>query len=152
MSWINDLGTLVQQTGVDKKTGEIVDKIGSAVNTLALKLGVAAEHVYTIFTKQVIVESITNVFIYISLLLLMLVGSIAGKKFHNKAEWTPGGDPSNSQAIGFIISCIAVGVFIVIFLCCFFSTIDDTVTGFVNPEYKVIKEIAELIKEQATSK
>lgn len=152
MSWINDLGTLVQQTGVDKKTGEIVDKIGSAVNTLALKLGVAAEHVYTVFTKQVIVESITNVFIYISLLLIILIGSITSKKFYNKAKWTSGGFTDDSQSIGFIISCIVVVVFIIIFLCCFFSTIGDTITGFVNPEYKVIKEIAELIKEQATSK
>lgn len=83
---------------------------------------------------------------------MILIGSITSKKFYNKAKWTSSGDANNSQAIGFIISCISVGVFIIIFLCCFFSTIGDTVTGFVNPEYKVIKEIAELIKEQTTSK
>lgn len=139
MSWINDLGVLVKES-------DIVNRVSNAVSVLANKLGVAAAHVYEVFTKQVIAESIAHIVIYIITFFIIALSGFSALKLNKKTEYDSYGNPQNIYSIAQIISAIIFVIFGLIGSIYFFSTITNTVTGLINPEYRVIHEIAEMIK------
>lgn len=149
MSWVKDVVEVVKETGTAVEKSGIIDKVASAVNSLASSLGVAAKHVYEVLARQAVVDSITNIIIYlIFFIFIIFFFKKADTCYKNHKENNTLDKYDLQSHDGLRIVGGFIGVILAIFFC---STITSTVTGFVNPEYKVIKEIAEVLRQQGDS-
>jgi len=103
MSWIKDLSVLVKET-------DIVNKVSVAIDAIAQKLNIAAVHVYEVFTKQVIAESIARIVLYGAYGTVCLATAILFWKMKKQAEWNHSGEPDNAYAwVQFISAIIFLG-------------------------------------------
>ena len=128
---------------VDKYSGKNYD----LVKELAQNLKVPVEKLLTIITKQAIVESITNIclgLIGIWLLYLFLNFCKKVKTWSNNNDNIVDENDKNLNA-EFIIKLIFV---IIGFICLvtFILDINDTVTGLINPEFRIIEILSETLK------
>lgn len=115
---------------------EVYSDIKAGLLGISVGLKVGVEHVYEIISKQQLVNSITNITIIILLLIIFLLSY----KLHNYYI------KKNHESFGENPRCM-LPVLSLIFLIIFtIVTMQDTVMGFVNPEYGAIKNILEFIK------
>lgn len=121
----------------------ISEKIDSAINALAPKLNVAAEHVYGTFLKQAYVDSITTLsMIGICSVILLILGGVLFwclRKiivYERKGENTP-------DCLDVItgVSGIPFAIILIITIIVFLSEANNIVTGFINPDYIAIETI-----------
>lgn len=104
----------------------------------ALKTGV--EHVYIVLVKQQIVNAITNVIITFLLFLCPLFYIVRYRKWAEEKNKQGGSD---GWIVLWFFTTIAPMVCGLIF---FLATAQDTVMGFVNPEYGALQNIFEFVK------
>jgi len=111
----------------------IYEDAKSGITGLADALKVGAEHVYKVLVKQQIVNSITNVLIMLILSWLTYKAFQAGKGWADKHS-----DESDglSYLIFFFIMLITSMPLLL-----YLSNLNDTVMGFINPEYGAMMEI-----------
>lgn len=119
---------------------KVYNDVKAGISGLASALKVRAEHVYEVMVRQQVVESITNITKYLIFGIIIwvcfrLVFKHLKKDPHNDLEDAEAGVP-------FFIGIIFLIIWVIIFI----STINETVTGFVNPEYGAIKAIINFIK------
>ncbi len=119
------------QQGVDY----VVDKVESSINGLATALEVPAKHVYEILVKQQVVIAWTSI-LTIILVSFLLVTSIYF------LITVPSWDKPSVQAV---VSMIAAA-FLLIGLLIELGNVSLILTGFINPEYGAIQDIANMIK------
>jgi hypothetical protein len=112
---------------------QIYSDVKIAISGMADALKVGAEHVYIILVKQQRVKSIVNLIVGIFGFILLYITS----KLGNTCWQNP-----SFQNIGAIFTGIA-SFFILLF---FLVTLNETVTGFVNPEYGAMKELVTWVK------
>lgn len=110
-----------------------------------MELKVGAENVYTVIKSQQVVKSIVNVIEYI-LLILMLILGIKGILIGYKCCSTDSyGDKEFDHPL-LILCGIGTVILLAISIGIFSSTITETITGFVNPDFGAINYILQLIK------
>lgn len=116
---------------------QIFDKASEYIDAIAANLGVAAEHVYTLMTKQMMVEGIVySLVLPITLILLILV-SIKSVKWTIR-NWSE----VDVAAETAIISCLIIlGIIDMIVILLNLFLLPEYVMQIFNPEYYVIKEI-----------
>lgn len=130
MSWVTEIYEIAKENNIG-------EKIVNAFNVIAEKIGVASEFVWKALIKQQYVESITNVIVY-GVLLAVILALILASVWLYKID-----SGSNTAAQLPIVLSVLVVVIFTIFFC---STITETVTGFVNPEYGALQEIGDAIR------
>lgn len=117
---------------------EVYNDAKSVLKSLGEALKVGSEHVYEVLVRQQITNSVTNVIGMI----LGLIFSYSLYKFANDKK-----DPNDDWDDTIYI--IPLVMSIIIFACVFIGgsiVMQETVMGFVNPEYGAIKQILDLIK------
>lgn len=126
-------------------TEQIYSDVKSVIADLAMELKVGAENVYTVIKSQQVIKSIVNVIEYI-LLILMLILGIKGILIGYKCCSTdPYGDKEFDHPL-LILCSIGTVILLAISIGIFSSTITETITGFVNPDFGAINYILQLIK------
>jgi hypothetical protein len=125
--------------GVSKDLVYITEKLGTALNTIGSKLGVATDHVWTILVKQAVV----NAWLYTGMLLLsILLLSVVGV-LHFRFMKDDGNRESayykyeEGLGIPMVIAALISFAFFIFML----TSLPDIFTGFNNPEYIALKEI-----------
>lgn len=122
---------------VERLVDKYSEKTYAAICSLAKSLKQPIEHVYAVLVKQQVVESITNLVIIILAILFAIIGIRFVK--HPNADWKDGNVYSTVGGILLFLSAL-----------CIFSSLlelNDTITGFVNPEYGAIKDISNIIEK-----
>ena len=118
-----------------EKSSEWVDQIGVVIGDLAKQLGVATEHVYTVYTKQVFYEGVVyasvSAAILFALILVNIITWFVTRKYEGEAKW-------GTRIIAGIIMLIAGSVLT------YEGLVPNLLKAF-NPEYYTIKTIVEQI-------
>lgn len=125
-----------------EKTSGWIDGIGTVVNQLAKQLGVAAAHVYEVYTRQMFVEGITYAVFSITIAIASLIVMV--KSF----KWSKGKMDSDDRS--FVLS-FAVLAGLGIFFGMIFGLAIPNIMKAANPEYYTMKEIFDMVKS-ATGK
>lgn len=114
---------------------EWVDEIGSVITELAKQLGVASEHVYTIYTKQVFFEGLVkasaSAFFVILLFIATLVTWFVTRKYEEEAKWIP---RLVSTFLLLLIGSLVIA-----------DGLIPNLLKTLNPEYYTIKQIMEML-------
>lgn len=136
-----------------EQSKEWLNAIGEVVNEMASKLGVASEHVYKVYTKQMFYEGLTEVISSILFIIfwfvMTYVAFVKFKKymiFLKKEEVAITKD--NSETI-FAFTVINIVIW-VIFMAVFGVQLDDIKDGAMmmfNPEYYTMKDLVDTVKE-----
>lgn len=133
----------------DKQSKELTEQIYSDVKSvitgLAKELKVEAENVYAVIKSQQVVKSTVNIIEYV-LLILMLILGIKGIFIGYKHCSTDSYGDKNFDHPLFIFSSIATVLLLAISIGLFSTTITETITGFINPDFGAINYILQLIK------
>lgn len=134
---------------------KVYSDVKEGIQGLAVALKTPAIHVYQVMIRQQIVKSIINVCTVLGLFLCCIIGANYARatyKEHIKLYSEQNGGslradiddtPKGPLAVGLTIVSIGLGLAGVIVLC---VTMQETITGFVNPEYGAIKEIISFVK------
>lgn len=125
---------------VDKYSGKVYE----LVKELATNLKVPIEKLIIIIAKQALVESIVNIFLGLfGLLTLYLLLNF----FKKVKSWNPNIIGTNDENLNgeFIIKLI---LSIIGFICIlvFIFDIQNTITGIVNPEFRIIEILSNSLK------
>jgi len=120
-------------SNTERIVDKYVDKIGGVIEALAQKLEVPAEKVYATVVKQQAVNSIANIIAYIFLSVVGTILLYIGVKNIDDCE--------DASVAPILIGSIMLLVVIIILP----LTLQDTVTGFANPEYGALKDIMNMI-------
>lgn len=118
-----------------EKSAEWVDEIGRVIGELAKQLGVASEHVYTVYTKQIFFEGLVKASISGGFVILLFLANLfvwfSTRKHSEEGKWVP-------RIIGAI-------VFLFISLMIVPEVFVPNALKALNPEYYTIKEIVDMI-------
>lgn len=117
-----------------EQSSEWIEQVGTVVGDLAKQLGVATEHVYTVYTKQIFFEGVVsasyNAFFMIILLIAIIITWILTRNIDDESKWIA----------RVIVSFVGFGLI---------ALIGDSFVGnlvrVLNPEYYTIKEIIEQV-------
>ena len=126
-----DTASLYKEIYTDVKTG---------LQSLASGLKVGVEHVYSVLVKQQVVKSVGWLIIWI-LSVFMLINWF--RSYKSNEVWIV--DEEYPSGLG-IIRILQIVIFGIVFIVCL-CNIDETVTGFINPEYGALKEIMDFVKD-----
>ena len=113
---------------------QFYNDVKEGITSLGIALKVPAEHVYGVLVKQQFVNSVVGCLLLVltitNLIVLILVFPKCGME-----------DPDKYDIIA-----ISSGVFFIIFFMASIVNFQDTITGFMNPEYGAIRDIMSFIK------
>jgi hypothetical protein len=112
---------------------KVIDKAFGYIDSVAQKLGVAAEHVWPLMIKQQVVGGITDLFFGVVLAVAAYLLIRQAMKDLTTYE--------GSEERGLVLSFLGGIAAIFAFFCIYFS-----VGPIINPEYYAIQEILEVIK------
>lgn len=110
---------------------KIASKVYEYIDAIARKLGVAAEHVYTLLVRQQIVDGVIGILLGI---VLMLIAYFSIKR------WIPELDKDDYEFLGQPLALLA-GACGIVGLVIIFHNIGP----LINPEYYAIKEIMSFV-------
>mgnify|MGYP003340204570 CR=1 FL=1 len=111
----------------------IYSDLKDGIVALGSSLKVGAEHVYIVLVKQQIVYSITNIFVYIFLLIILYI----------PWKWFLGIDKNDRFDEPYILLPIFLSIPFIVFFC---ITIQITVSGIINPEFGAIKDVIQFVQ------
>lgn len=138
---------------VKSASGTLYSDAKKVIGELAAALKVGAEHVYIVLVKQQVVHSITNLIGYIAcglgiffLFRAMDRGLKRIRKMNETISYKYDKKDISSDTWAFI-GCFGGIILSIVTTVFFFGTIQETVTGFVNPEYGAITHIIDLINQ-----
>lgn len=120
---------------------KLTDKAVQIIDSMAAKLGVAADQVIEVYSKQVIVEGVQQLVLAAVLITLAIVSAVLFAKFaKNAAEYF---DEYEIFAFFYCIILLIVMVFGLVSLC---VDVPEGIGKLVNPEYYMIKDIVSMFK------
>ena len=115
------------------------DKFAELLEKLAVKLGTTAEHLWVVLIAQAKIYGWTQIIIGSFLFVLVLFATTVF--FHLRKKLNKDYDD------GRLICSLIMMFFACMFFCGqFFSTIQDIITVFNNPEYYALKEVTKMLK------
>ncbi len=128
-----------------------MNKVDEYIQAIAEKLGVAAEHVYSLLVKQQLAEGIftISIFAFFFIVAVSFVVHVSRKGFLMKDCYS-GKEIDGSEVINYIRGAmLAVSglTFLVILMC--IPEIKEGVLQLINPEYYAIKEIMDVFKSES---
>jgi len=115
----------------------LAEKLGGAIDALALKLGTTAEHLWGVLVRQAYVESMTNAI----LLIASWAAAALWTKWLLKSRRATIADGDDDWTMGQIISVTILGFYMVILLIATYGNADAIVSGFINPEFFALSKI-----------
>ncbi len=131
---------------IENLPAEIYGDIKNAIIAIAEGLKVPAEMLLQAIIKQGVVDSISKLCIIIFLLVVAIIVTRIflpfWKKYFNSSYSSDGED---------FFCAISIFLTIVLWIAFFVTTLNNVnniVTGFVNPEYRAIEMVLDLIKEK----
>lgn len=65
---------------------KLTEKAIQIIDSMAAKLGVAADHIIQVYSKQVIVEGVQQLFVAAVLVIIGIIAAVLFKKFVKNAE------------------------------------------------------------------
>lgn len=119
---------------------ESMEKVFEYIDTLAIKLGVASEHVYGMLVKQHFTEGFVKIGLGVCVLIIGIVILKFMKKVINKYQRDEE-EENEIATIGLTILLMSLLASIVIF------NVYHGVLRVVNPEYYAIEEVLKLFKK-----
>lgn len=120
---------------------KLTDKAIQIIDSMAAKLGVAADQVIEVYSKQVIVEGIQQLFVAAVLVGLGILSTFLFIKFVKNAE-----EYFEDYDIGaaFYALILIIGIiFGIVSLC---TDVPEAFGKLLNPEYYMIKDIVSMFK------
>ncbi len=114
-------------------------EIAPLLETLAKKLGTTAEYLWAVLVKQAFIASCIDILQYIILGVATYFFIKLTKKY-----WLMG-EEKRWDTIWLIIPGIA-GVALLLIWIVAFIAIQNTITGFINPEYWALNKILDVVK------
>jgi hypothetical protein len=118
------------------------DKLMKYIDTMSVKLGVAAQHLYEVLTRQSIVEGITYLILYPVLFAISLIGLIYSLKFYRKFDNERRFD---EEYMAIAAACI-FGILTAIMFIALIIEVPEAIGQLVNPEYYAIQHLLDAIK------
>ena len=141
LSTVSFANTTTQSDTTKLSPREIYTDAKEAIKQLGSALKVGAEHVYTVLVRQQVVHSITNCLIYIFLFITIRFMVVRFYRYA-RVEYE-GSFPDPGVFFGtFFLTCITLWASIY-----FITSVEVTITGFVNPEYGALKSIVDMINK-----
>lgn len=122
-----------------EKTSQWIDGVGIVIKEMAKQLGVAAEHVYEVYTKQMFAEGLTTILMYSGFTLIALALSFVIYRFIKKDKHA-----DNLDLLFF--SAIPIAIWFLLSLI-FSPEIHEAILKMINPEYYTMKDLLEMVKE-----
>lgn len=119
-----------------EQSSEWVNQIGVVIGDLAKQMGVATEHVHTVYTKQIFFEGI--VWASFSLLFILIALSLLVYVWFTTRNIQDVFDKTFSRVIATVVGLIIIG------LLGFYGLVPNLLKVF-NPEYYTIKTIIDQI-------
>jgi putative Mn2+ efflux pump MntP len=128
--------------------GKVYSDVKAGLSGLSSALKVGAGHVYEILVRQQIVNSITNILLYILGVFIIVYFAKNFQKAYKRTQdkqddWYKDELEDHFSLIGNLIISLMLFLIVGISIC---ASITDTITGFINPEYGAIKEIINFVK------
>lgn len=114
---------------------QVYQDVKGALSAIGESLKTGSEHVYEVLVRQQVVNSITYSILILFGITITVI--LLGKAHKEKQTFEDSAFP------GYLAFGVVIGVITLIGIC---ATMDNIVTGFVNPEYGAIQEIREFIK------
>jgi membrane protease YdiL (CAAX protease family) len=125
------------------KSSGWVDQIGEVIGKMAKQLGIASEHVYEVYTKQIFFEGVVWSCVYAFFVLLLVVAyTVLWVNTKNlKDRWGEVDNESKwfARGMGFLVLAVVGSMIITLGLV-------PSLFKVFNPEYYTIKEIMSMIK------
>jgi hypothetical protein len=116
-------------------------KLTEYLEIMAKKLGVAAEHLYEVLTKQAMVEGIIDLIFYPILFLIIFpifIFCFKKYRYHEKeCNW--------SEESNYMIASIISGVVAAALLIGVLATMPDSIGRIINPEYYAIQDLLDVL-------
>lgn len=120
---------------------KLTDKAIQIIDSMAAKLGVAADQVIEVYSKQVIVEGIQQLFVAAVLVGLGILSTFLFVKFVKNAEEYF--DDFEIGALFYGIMLVIGMIFGAVSLC---VDVPEAIGKLLNPEYYMIKDIISMFK------
>ena len=138
---VDSVSTDTSQYVTNSDTEKLVDKysakIEATIVSLAQTLKTPAEHVYKILVKQQVVYAIEATVVQILLLIVLIILWYLYYQEAKKNQF------DSYKISGWLTTCCVFScIFVILSVIC----VSYMVSGFVNPEYGAIKDIAKLIR------
>lgn len=121
---------------------KVTEKVFEYIDALALKLGVASEHVYGVLVKQAVVSGMVNGIVLTVIPLVFLLVTII---LARQVKWKSSSYQSEKEE-SFTMASIGFGIFFLLTFLIFCLFAPDQYIKIFNPEYFAIKEILSVIK------
>ena len=121
-----------------------MENLTALLEKLAEKLGTTTEYLWGVLIRQAPISAITDLIYF----MLVILGGIALYKIHKRLmKEDESGDSVyyNLEEGAIVPMAIAVIIWAVIFIICFFS-LGNMINGFFNPEYWALDEVLGLCK------
>lgn len=141
---------MIQQDSTQVTFSQVYNDFKGALQGASDALKTGSEHVYEILVRQQVTMSIVHIVISVFLLIALVIVSRFCLKSYKKREKNM--DSRSLYIEGptayadVIVPMILTIILFVLFVVHFIGTIDNTVTGFTNPEYGAIMEIKNFIR------
>jgi hypothetical protein len=107
----------------------------------ALKTGI--EHVYQVMVRQQIIDSITWIIVYVLLGVICFISWKKVNSYVTKEKLKKNNEYHSYGSDDWYLVPVLITIFCVAMFC---LSINDVVTGFLNPEYGAMQEIKSFIK------
>lgn len=128
--------------------GQVYNDVKGALDGVADALKTGAEHVYEVLVRQQFTNSVTNIAIYILLASVCYTAlRIGQQRYKARDKQTAQSYLDNPTDYADVIIPLIIGVILLGgFVAFLVTTINATITGFINPEYGALQEIKSFIK------
>lgn len=127
----------VGYTKISDEINNVVNNLANNVTALAQAMKVPAEKVYGLLVKQQIVNSVVNCFVIVLLIFFVSTGW---------KMWTKGDNCTGIEEDKYYATAVVCGFCAAIALMYSVACLQETITGFINPEYGAIKTIMDFVK------
>lgn len=128
--------TILKQMDTSSNFMKVYSDISVKLDALGSSLKVGSKKIYSTLVQQQMVKSIVNLIVIIALFILLPLMMYYFRNLSKSGEFE-----NFTDVLPFILLFINIVLFIYSVVC-----IQETITGFVNPEYGALKEIVDFIK------
>ncbi|MEW4131953.1 hypothetical protein [Bacillus thuringiensis] len=120
---------------------KLTDKAIQIIDSMAAKLGVAADHIVQVYSKQVIVEGIQQLITATVLVIIGIIAAVLFKKFvKNAGKYFDKYEIFAALYAALLIVGMVIGT---VNLC---TDVPQAIGKLINPEYYMIKDIVSMFK------